>query len=212
MILFSHIISRIKYVFFFYKLSRKNKINIKGKLYKVIFDIDGKDNIIEIKKNCGLQNLLIKIKGNNHHLIIEADVNIKKGVIWFEDNNNSIFIDKYTTIEEAHIAVTEPNHKIYIGMDCMLSHGITIRTGDSHSIIDTISGKRVNYAKDIIIDDHVWIGANVAIMKGVKINKNSVIGINSVVTKEVAENSLVAGIPAKMIKENVTWNRKRIYE
>ena len=94
----------------------------------------------------------------------------------------------------------------------MLSSGIDIRNGDSHSIIDLKSNKRVNYAKDVFIDNHVWIGADVRILKGSKINTGSVIASNSVVTQEVPRNCVAGGIPAKAIKENINWSRDKIYE
>ncbi len=55
-------------------------------------------------------------------------------------------------------------------------------------------------AKPIVIEDGVWIGINSTILQGVKIGKNSVIAANSVVTKDVPPNIVVAGNPAKFIK------------
>lgn len=53
---------------------------------------------------------------------------------------------------------------------------------------------------DVEIEDAVWIGANVFINPGIKIEKNSIIGANSVVTKDVPKNAIVGGIPAKLIR------------
>ena len=58
-----------------------------------------------------------------------------------------------------------------------------------------------------IIKDNVWIGANVVVMKGVTIDEGSVIGANSVVTKDIPPYSIAVGIPAKVIK-----NRKEAFE
>ena len=52
----------------------------------------------------------------------------------------------------------------------------------------------------VIIEDNVWIGEGVCIMPGVTIGRNSIIGANSVVTKSVPGNSVIAGIPARVIK------------
>jgi acetyltransferase-like isoleucine patch superfamily enzyme len=52
----------------------------------------------------------------------------------------------------------------------------------------------------VIIEDNVWIGEGVSIMPGVTVGKNSIIGTNSVVTKDVPANSVVAGIPARVLK------------
>ena len=53
----------------------------------------------------------------------------------------------------------------------------------------------------MIIKDNVWIGEGVAIMPNVRIGKNAIIGANAVVTKDVPENTVVGGNPAKIIKQ-----------
>ena len=53
----------------------------------------------------------------------------------------------------------------------------------------------------IEIGNNVWIGAKVTVTKGVKIGNNSVIGANSVVTKNVPANTIVGGIPSRILSE-----------
>lgn len=57
------------------------------------------------------------------------------------------------------------------------------------------------YARPIIIEDNVWIGAGVHIMGGVTIGQNSVIGAGSVITKDIPGNVIAAGTPCKVIRE-----------
>lgn len=59
--------------------------------------------------------------------------------------------------------------------------------------------------KPVVIEDHVWIGARSIILKGVTIGEGAVVAAGSVVTRDVPPKCLVAGNPAKVIKENVTW-------
>lgn len=171
--------------------------------------IMGCNNTIQIKsKYC--KNIDINIFGNNHTLIIEEDVNFKSGMVWFEDEGCEIRIGKNTTLENAQLSVAEKNTHLTIGEDCMLSSGIRISTTDSHSIIEITTGERTNHAADIKIGNHVWIGYNSAINKGCKIGNNSVIAGHSVVTKDVLEHTIVAGSPAKLVKDNISWDRNRI--
>lgn len=96
------------------------------------------------------------------------------------------------------------------GKDCMFSNTIIVRTSDSHAIIDTITHKRINPAKNVIIGDHVWIAPSTTIMKGAKIGSNTIIGSHTLVTKEIPSNVLAVGMPAKIVKEGVTWSREDI--
>ena len=187
-----------------------NIIENLGSLHQVNYDITGNNNLIKIGKNCVISNFRFYIKGNNHRILIGENCRIKGGDCWLEDDDGEINIGKNTTIESAHLAVTETSRKIEIGEDCMFSYGIEVRTGDSHSIIDRESGKRINFAKDITISDHVWVGAKATILKGCKIGKNSIISTGAIVTKDVTANTIVAGVPAKTVKTNINWLRERI--
>jgi acetyltransferase-like isoleucine patch superfamily enzyme len=170
----------------------------------------GNNNIIKCDPSARLSNLQIVISGDYHKIIIGEYCDIKSGTLWIEDNHCTIIIGKKTTIYGAGIAATEPNSIIEIGERCLFAYDIDIRCGDSHSIIDLQSGKRINYAKNIKIGNHVWIGAFVRILKGVQIGDESVVGIAAVVTKNVPRHCVVAGNPARVVKENIRWTEERI--
>lgn len=189
-----------------------NRIINKGVFLQVRIDIKGNNNTVEIAEGAFLTNMTIYIRGNNNLLRIGAYCKFKGGCVWFEDYNCEVIIGDHTSIESAHLAVTEPGKRITIGEDCMLSAGIDIRTGDSHSILDAETGKRINYAQDVTIGNHVWIGLNAVILKGVSIGNNAIISTNAVVTQPIPDHSIAAGVPAKVIKNNVTWLRERTYE
>ena len=89
---------------------------------------------------------------------------------------------------------------ITIGHGVAISSGVTIRDSDNHSI----NGNAVVSAP-IVIEDHVWVGLNATILKGVRIGSGSVVAAGAVVTSDVAPNTLVGGIPAKVIKQNIVW-------
>jgi acetyltransferase-like isoleucine patch superfamily enzyme len=57
----------------------------------------------------------------------------------------------------------------------------------------------------IIIGNHVWVGMNATILKGVTIGDGAIIAAGSIVTKDVKANTLVGGVPARILKENVEW-------
>lgn len=161
-----------------------------------------------------LKNVKIYIRGNDNRILISSKVKFHRGgEIWIEDENCEATIGERSTFEEAHIAVTEPNSKVVIGKDCMFAYGIDIRTGDSHSIVDKTNGRRINYAENINIGDHVWVASHVSILKGSHISSNSVVATRSVVTKQFTiGNVVIAGSPARVVRENTDWSRERVYD
>ena len=152
------------------------------------------------------------MEGNNNTIHIGAGVMVYEHCyISIKGDGWSISIDDSTTIGDASLFAEESHTSIRIGKDCMLGRKISISTTDFHSIIDVATGKRINPAKDVTIGNHVWIGSDVAINKGVAVADNSIVGSNSVVTKRFEESNIILiGIPAKKIREAVTWSRQKL--
>lgn len=90
--------------------------------------------------------------------------------------------------------------EISIGNDVVISENVLIRDNDGHKIVGKESGK-----EHIKIGNNVWIGVNVTILKGVTIGDGAIIAAGSVVTKDIPERCLAAGVPAKVIKTDVQW-------
>lgn len=90
---------------------------------------------------------------------------------------------------------------VYIGNDVAIAHGVTIMS-TSHMYDDKeIPIKDQNYiVEPVVIKDNVWIGAKATVLCGITIDEGSIVGANSVVTKNVEKNTIVAGAPAKVIK------------
>ena len=63
-----------------------------------------------------------------------------------------------------------------------------------------------NKPRDIRLGEHVWIGQNATILKGVSIGNNSIVAFGTVVTKDVPANAIVAGVPSKVVKTGITWD------
>lgn len=166
------------------------------------------DSIIDIRTQ-QFGDVHIYMYGSDHRLLIEDHVTFKKGVICFEDTGCQISIRSGTTIEDASLSAVEDKCRIQIGKNCLISSNIYMSTSDAHSILANESGLRINRPGSIDIADHVWIGYNATINKGVTINRDSVVAGNSVVTKDIPNNVIVAGVPAKIVKSSINWDRKR---
>jgi acetyltransferase-like isoleucine patch superfamily enzyme len=100
---------------------------------------------------------------------------------------------------------------ISIGNDCVFAPDVKIVDHD-HPLSSTERHSTNYIAEPITIEDNVWVGFNVIILKGIRIGKNSIIGAGSVVVKDIPENCIAAGIPAKVIKEIEYKNLKSSFE
>ncbi|MGB5943051.1 MAG: acyltransferase [Leeuwenhoekiella sp.] len=189
-------------------------VHYSASLDRCSFNIKGDNNTIEVHELSHLRNFSFYIRGNNNHIQLSRGVRFNRGgSIWIEDVDCVARIGDHTTFEDTHIALTEPGSKIEIGSDCMFANDIDIRTGDSHSIMDNATRKRINYAQNVVIGDHVWVAPHVSILKGVHIGSNSVVATRTVVARSFPEqNIVIAGMPAKKINENISWDRQRIYD
>lgn len=108
-----------------------------------------------------------------------------------------VTIGSYTRIG-LHCTIIGPVH---IGSHVNLAQGITV-TALNHNFQDTslrIDQQGVS-TKPTIIGDDVWIGANAVVLPGVTVGNHAVIAAGAVVTHDVPANTVVGGIPAKVLK------------
>ena len=162
-------------------------------------------------KISSLTNCHIAIHGSNNTVIIEGGVGARDLTIYCADDNCCVLVKQDTQIAGKTELAAMEGTKIEVGRDCLFSANITLRAGDSHSVIDAETGTRINKSKDIIIGDHVWVGNTVIITKGSVIGPHSVVATGAVITGKVFPgNSAVGGNPAKVVKEGVSWKAEKI--
>ncbi|CAO4192089.1 acyltransferase [Methylorubrum extorquens] len=100
---------------------------------------------------------------------------------------------------------------ITIGADGLWSNDVYLATDDMHAILDRRTGARINpYGGLISIESHVWLGMQTMILGGAVIGQDSVVGARSVVKSEIPAASVVAGSPARVVREGITWSREDI--
>ena len=90
--------------------------------------------------------------------------------------------------------------EIIVGNNVLFAPNVTLTTAN-HPIDPTLRAKTFQYAKKIVIEDNVWLGANVVVLPGVTIGKNSVIGAGSVVSRNIPANVVAMGVPCRVFRE-----------
>lgn len=187
----------------------KDKMNHNVIIYKgVYYDVlkTGKvivDGNLEIGKSWGRKSVLPTSLGlgNDSKIIINGHFRIYEGALIGIGDNASLKLGSGYINSKLSLSCFE---KIEIGNNVVISSGVTIRDSDNHTIkkegcMDSIK------TKPILIGNHVWIGLNAVILKGVKIGNGSIVAAGAIVNKDIPENTMVGGVPAKIIKEDVYW-------
>ena len=114
---------------------------------------------------------------------------------------------------------TEP-YLVTVGSDCLFAGGVNIFTHDGGvSVLNNLGcfdGKKMEKMARVKIGNNVYVGAGAKIMMGVTIGDNCIIGAGAIVTKDIPDNSVAVGIPAKRIKSveeyyNDAVAREQIY-
>jgi acetyltransferase-like isoleucine patch superfamily enzyme len=125
-----------------------------------------------------------------------------------------------------HEGRVEIGDKTVIGQECTISAYQSVRIGEQcviadramfidfdHGVVEVERPIRQQgiYKRDVVVGSNVWIGYGACILRGVSVGDNSIVGTNSVVTKDVPANAVVAGIPARVIRmreapQQLGWN------
>lgn len=134
----------------------------------------------------------------NGKMVIHGDFDFHTGIFIAVNKNAVLEIGSGYTNNDVDISCFK---SIKIGNNVAISKGVIIRDSDNHEIGE--NGEDIS--KPIEIGDNVWIGLRAIILKGVKIGNGSIIAAGALVNRDVPANCLAAGVPAKIIKENISW-------
>jgi acetyltransferase-like isoleucine patch superfamily enzyme len=142
------------------------------------------------------------------------------------DFGRFVWIGDRTKIR-CHEGLVEIGAKTVMGQECTISAYQHVRIGEQcviadramfidfdHGVVEVERPIRLQgiYKRDVEVGSNVWIGYGACILRGVRVGDNSVIGTNSVVTKDVPANAVVGGIPARILRmreapKDLTWDR-----
>lgn len=212
-IVFAKQIQVLKYIYFNYfckKIVRKGS----GKI------IPYKNAIIDLEENSkiyiGNRDIEIgvnKLKGSE----AETYLRLRSGALWMAEGGaqisfgSTIEILQKASVKSGYFTMSSfgtiiAQKSIVLGDDVMMARNVIIFDSDFHYF--EYLQKTNEGAQEVVIGNHVWLTANVTVLKGVKIGDGSIIAANTVVTKDVGEAVLV-GNEKKMtvLSDSVIWKR-----
>jgi hypothetical protein len=166
-----------------------------------VIHVTGPDNIVVVDSDTsfrgrlalGTRNLCI-LMGNQHALNLQVTMYDDATFAW----------GRASRTYGCRIWVGDGS-RVIVGDDCMFSDDVSIRSTDHHSIVGLDSFEQINRPEDVLIGSHVWLAANVTVTSGVTIGSAAIVGAGSVVTKPIPSAELWAGVPARVLRKNVSW-------
>lgn len=165
--------------------------------------VDQYNNLLHLEEKEALLLLPKIFKSIGHDSYIEKDLYVDYG------SNTSIGKNFYANTRLVLLDVAEIN----IGNNVMFGPNVSLLTA-AHPIDAEIRNEGLEYGLSINIQNNVWLGGNVVVNPGITIGSNSVIGSGSVVTKNIPENSIAVGNPARVLRvidhhDRLLWNEKK---
>lgn len=199
------------------KSGRKNIIDVNhADLHRLKIRISGQNNTVRIGKlKPGKAIVEIRVHGEGNEVTLGDNISVSQSLRIYAGAAHpnmgpvqgvKIEIGTGCSCENVLMITYNSHAEIKIGQNCMFSFGINIYHTDGHPILDAQSRQVINRVRNLSIGNHVWVGANTTILKNVIIGNESIIGWGSVVSgKFPKDNCIIAGNPAQVVREGVTW-------
>ncbi|MEO9139163.1 MAG: acyltransferase [Jatrophihabitans sp.] len=177
------------------------------------------------------KGIKIKFTGSGNRLVVADKINLGSFVVDFDCDNGTVEIGPTNRFFAAAIRVGQDacvrigktvssttsvyisaveGTTVQVGDDVMFASQNQIRGDDGHPIFDSRTGERINPAKSVTIGNHVWLGGEVVVLGGAVIGDGTVVGLRSLVTGTLPNNCIAVGIPARVIRRDIGWDRSHL--
>jgi acetyltransferase-like isoleucine patch superfamily enzyme len=143
----------------------------------------------------------VSIPRNWPDITLERGVSLDDGVVLLcsgPARREKIHIKSRTYINRN--TILDAHEHLEIGSHCLIGPGCFLTDADHGTSTDGPVGKQPMRSRPTVLEDNVWLGAGVIVLKGVRIGNGAVVGAGAVVTHDVGAGAVVAGVPARLLK------------
>lgn len=185
----------------------RNAINISSQFLERgngLISIKGEGNRITIHEPHHVAHFHMTVNGGAT-VLLEPFLTLGDGQAYHLIAPGSLRIGEWSSFSSRVEINMHESGNIDIGERCLFANDVSIATSTVHKIFDLASGERINMPGDIKIGDHVWVATRATIWGGADVGGGSVVGHGSYVSKTFPENSLIAGNPARVVREGIRW-------
>ncbi len=141
-------------------------------------------------------------KDRDSEIHVGKDVILDRGVKLWLSNGARLYIGDNSYLANGSMVLSQ--QEVLIGRHCSISWHVLIMDSSSYAVGYLGEEPQIRLGP-VVIGDHVWIGCRAVILKGVSVGDGAVIANNAVVTRDVPAGSMVAGNPARVIRDGVVW-------
>lgn len=193
------------FINFFSKNVQRNSHSSFSPCHPTVFQFE-QDSCLIIKGNLVAAEQQVKKARMQSRLLLERNAKMIVNGTFFYNGNSYIRVVTNATLLLNDGFINEnvqiiAGSTVTIGKGVAIGRDVIIRSYDGHYIDED------NYqvSEPITIGNNVWIGQGAKILKGVTIGDGAIIGTGAIVTRDIPPRSLAVGVPARVVRENVSW-------
>ena len=187
-----------------------NRIEYDGEPFPVKVTFRGGGNVLTVGSPARMPNLKVQFDGDGGRAEIGASRGVTLRAQIRVGGGSVVTIGSHVSSTTTATISAVEGATVSIGNDVMMASDVQVRSDDGHAIYDVRSGRRVNAARDIKVGPHVWLGLRSVVLGGARIGRGSVIGLGSIVTRNVPNNAIAVGAPAKVVRRDIAWERPHL--
>ena len=182
-------------------------IGVEGLVGEQCSIVSEKHSELVMGTECVVGNHTSMDSSENSSMTLGDRVHVDSRNIMGASERGVLFLGEKTTIGENGWFSATAGGEIHLGNDNMLSLFIKMAVGN-HELLDQKTGKLLTNRAAIHTEDHVWIGIGSTLLPGTHLGESSVVGASSVVTKAFPPHCTIAGNPARVLREGISWQRE----